>query len=85
VKDAPDLSKGLTVEKICGEQVAVFCSKLLESEGDRMRETSEFRWNRQRVRLRRGSVESIERRLAVRSSVMIDMTLGERSAKPTEK
>jgi hypothetical protein len=60
VKDASDLSKRLTIEKICGEQVAVFCSNFLEGAGDRMRETSEFCWSRRVARLRRGSIESIE-------------------------
>jgi hypothetical protein len=84
MEDAGDLGEGLPIEEIRGEQVALFRGKALKRAGNSSGQAYEFCCNRSGLRLRRGSVESIEWRLAVRSPVMIDMTLGERRAKPAE-
>ena len=85
MEDAGDLGEGLAIEEIGGEQVALFRGKALERTGNGAGQVSEFRRRRRGIQWRRGSVESIEWRLAVRSPVMIDMTLGKRGAKPAEK
>jgi hypothetical protein len=84
VEDAADLGEGLAIEEIGGEQVAFFRGKTLERNGSGSGQAGEFCGNGCGLGLRRGRIESIERRLAVRSPVMINMTLGKRGAKPAE-
>jgi hypothetical protein len=84
MKDAGNLGEGLAIEEIGGEQVALFRGKTFQRAGNGAGQAREFRCHRCGLRLRRGSVESIEWRFAVRSPVMIDMTLGKSGAKPAE-
>jgi hypothetical protein len=85
MKDAAYLGEGLPIKKIRAEQKALFRGKTLQRACNSAGQVSEFRWNRHGIRCRRGRVESIEWRLAVRPPVMIHMTLGKRGAKPAEK
>ncbi len=85
MKHAGDLGEGLAIEEIRGEQVALFRGKALERAGNGAGQVSELCRRRCWLQWRRRSVESIEWRLAMRSPVMIDMTLGKRGAQPAEK
>src|SRR5271154_2805499 len=85
LEDAADLGEWLAIEEIGREKVTFLHGKTLERDSDGAGQASEFCGNRCRLGLRRGSVESIEWRLAVRSPVVINMTLGKRGAKPAEE
>src|ERR1700733_16128382 len=85
MKDAGNLREGLGIKKIRAEQEALFRGKTLQRAGNGTGQVSEFRCNRGGPWWKRGSIERIERRLAVRSPVMIHMALGERGAKPAKK
>ncbi len=80
-----ELGEGLAIEKIGGEQEALFPGKSLQRTGDRAGQVSEFRCNRHGSRWRRGRVECIEWRLTIGPPVMIHMALSQRGAQPAEQ
>jgi hypothetical protein len=85
MKDPGYLGESLAIKEIRRKQEAIFCSEALESADDGAGEMSEFCWYRRGFRLRRGSLECIEWHLAIRSPVVVHITLGESCAKPSEK
>ena len=85
MKYAGELGQGLAIEKIGGEQEALFPGKSLQRVGDRASQVSEFRCNRHGSRWRGRRVEGIEWRLTIGPPVMIHMALSERGAQPAEE
>jgi len=75
----------LAIEEVGGEQKTVFWKEFPEGPRNGVSKACEFRREGGSSSFRRGDVEGIERGFAMETAVVIDMALGEGSAKPAQQ
>jgi hypothetical protein len=85
MKDTCDLGEGLAIKKVGGEEKAVLRGETLESSRYGVSETSEFGGEWSDGSCRRGDVQGAQRSLAMSATVMVDVPLRERGAKPAKE
>jgi hypothetical protein len=85
VENSRYLQERLAIKEVRSEQKVVLRRKALESAGNSMLETSEFRAGRRGRRCLRRNIEHVERGLPVGTAVVIYMPLSQDRAEPSEK
>ena len=80
-----DLELALTIQKVSGEHKAILCRQGPQAEAHRIRQAAKFGRRWRTGSFSRGKIDIVERSLAPRAPVVIDMSLGKRRAQPTKK
>src|SRR5579859_7557493 len=80
-----DFEQALTIEKISGEHKTILCRQCSQAKAHRLLQAAEFAIRRRTESFGSRRIDVVERSLAPRAPVMIDLSLGQRRAQPTEK
>jgi hypothetical protein len=85
VENARNLQQGLAIEKVRGEQEAIFWRKSLQGSLDGATKLCKFCRHRRSGRCGCRNVEGVERSLAVNTTMVIDVALRESGTEPAKK
>ena len=80
-----DFEQALTIEKVSREHETVLRRQGLQAEAHSLRQAAKLGRRRRTRSFGSGRIDVVERSLAPRTPVVIDMPLGQRRAQPTEK